>query len=106
MCLTNIDEIIKLPVVNCLTFLWLSTNLWLQSETIYAKLYKSIFKSFNKFAIRKSYKKKNKPLKKSHISPRYTQDSNQPVKDRKKSDQAGFHLDKPFIHTDWIQSFS
>lgn len=53
-----------------------------------------------------TYKKKNKPLKKSHISPRYTQDSNQPVKDRKKSDQAGFHLDKPFIHTDWIQSFS
>lgn len=49
-----------------------------------------------------TYKKKNKPLKKSHISPRYTQDSNQPVKDRKKSDQAGFHLDKPFIHTDWI----
>lgn len=47
-----------------------------------------------------TYKKKNKPLKKSHISPRYTQDSNQPVKDRKKSDQAGFHLDKPFIHTD------
>lgn len=43
---------------------------------------------------------KNQPLKKSHISPRYTQDSNQPVKDRKKSDQAGFHLDKPFIHTD------
>lgn len=27
---------------------------------------------------------KNQPLKKSHISPRYTQDSNQPVKDRKK----------------------
>lgn len=58
MCSTNIDEIIKLPVVNCLTFLWLSTNLWLQSETIYAKLYKSIFKSFNKFAIRKHILKK------------------------------------------------
>lgn len=37
----------------------------MQSDTIYAKLYKSIFKSFNKFAIRKhKYINKNQPLKK------------------------------------------
>lgn len=97
MCSTNIDEIIKLPVVNCLIFLWLSTNL------CFTKVYLKVSTSLQSES---TYKKKNKPLKKSHISPRYTQDSNQPVKDRKKSDQAGFHLDKPFIHTDWIQSFS
>lgn len=101
MCSTNIDEIIKLPVVNCLTFLWLSTNLWLQ--TVYAE-YLKVSTSLQSES--RNIFLKNQPLKKSHISPRYTQDSNQPVKDWKKSDQAGFHLDKPFIHTDWIQSFS
>lgn len=43
-----------------------------------------------------TYKKKNKPLKKSHTHKTQINLS----KIEKKSDQAGFHLDKPFIHTD------
>lgn len=55
MCSTNIDEIIKLPVVNCLIFLWLSTNL------CFTKVYLKVSTSLQSES---TYKKKNKPLKK------------------------------------------
>lgn len=76
MCSTNIDETIKLPLVNCLTFFVTVHN------SMIADCICRVFKSFNKFVIRKQkYYFKKSTAKKSHISPRYTQDSNQPVKD-------------------------
>lgn len=59
MCSTNIDETIKLPLVNCLTFFVTVHN------SMIADCICRVFKSFNKFAIRKQkYILKNQPLKK------------------------------------------